>query len=111
MILMFAFIAPAKAQSNESPLELRNAMGTVLVSGLVGGVLGLSTLSFYDRPQDNIRNIFFGAGAGMILAAIVMTADVAQAPVPNAQLEDQNSFKIAPLITSEAAGLHLALKF
>lgn len=77
---------PAWAQqankNEDSPLEVRNSVSVILVSGLVGGVLGLSTLSFYDKPQDNIRNITFGAGAGLIVAVIYLTASAATQPPP-----------------------------
>jgi hypothetical protein len=60
-------------------------LGTILLVGLAGGLVGLSTLSFYDKPQDNIRNIFFGAGAGMIVATFATTFAVATSPVPVSQ--------------------------
>jgi hypothetical protein len=67
-------------QSGGVPKELepREAIGGILMAGLVGGILGLSTLSFYDKPQDNIRNISIGAGIGMIAAALYMTYNVSQ---------------------------------
>lgn len=90
---------PARAQSSgskddASPLEVRNSVSVILLSGLVGGVLGLSTLSFYDKPQDNIRNITFGAGAGLIAAVIFLTATAASQPPP---LEGKKaSLELAP---------------
>lgn len=74
------------AQKNDetNPYDTRQTVGTILLTGLAGGVLGLSTLSFYDQPQDHIRNITFGAGLGMIAAAIYLTANVAQTPPPQA---------------------------
>ena len=68
--------------ATNSPLEIKNAVGEVLLAGLVGGVLGLSTLPFYTNPEDNIRNIYFGAGAGAILMTLVMTLSVATSPIP-----------------------------
>jgi len=65
-----------------SPLEVRNSVSVILLSGLIGGILGLSTLSFYDKPQDNIRNITFGAGGGLIVAVIFLTASAATMPPP-----------------------------
>jgi hypothetical protein len=90
ILLFLVFVMPTPklwAQSGagpttESPLEIQNAVGNVLVAGLVGGVLGLSTLSFYPNPEDNIRNIYFGAGAGAILMTIYMTLTVATTPIP-----------------------------
>jgi len=94
--------------AGESPLQVRNAMGTILLSGLVGGIFGLSTLSFYDRPQDNIRNIFFGAAAGMIVATLTMTFDVATMPVDKAAGGDVT---LSPILDPETPGLFLSYKF
>jgi len=75
-------LAAQQTNSTIQALEPREAIGTILMSGLVGGILGLSTLSFYDQPQDNIRNISLGAGVGMIAAAIYMTYSVAESTKP-----------------------------
>ncbi len=102
--------ARAQQASNDptegSPLEVRNAMGTILLSGLVGGILGLSTLSFYSKPQDNIRNIFFGAGAGMIVATLWMTANVATSPLPSIE-----GTTWVPMLSPESAGVMLVHRF
>ena len=90
-----------------SPLEVRNAMGTILLSGLVGGILGLSTLSFYSEPQDNIRNIFFGAGAGMIIATLGMTFSVATSPLPSID----SAFHFVPLVSPSGGGLLVMHRF
>ncbi|MEO5667999.1 MAG: hypothetical protein ABIR96_08070 [Bdellovibrionota bacterium] len=74
-----------RAQQMPKELEPREAIGGLLMAGLVGGILGLSTLSFYDKPQDNIRNISIGAGVGMIASALYLTYSVAGA-VPAASL-------------------------
>ena len=108
----------AESSGDKSPLQLRNAMGTVLIAGLVGGVLGLSTLSFYDSPQDNIKNIFFGAGAAMMIATVMMTAEVADQPVPQAsifQFKSENGLKafIVPSYDplAKSGVLAMAMKF
>lgn len=63
-------------------MQPREAIGGILMAGLVGGILGLSTLSFYDQPQDNIRNITIGAGIGMIASALYLTYNVSQVAAP-----------------------------
>ncbi len=88
MLLFLGFNLQLRAQQRsgpvtESPLEVQNAVGDVLVAGLVGGMLGLSTLSFYSNPEDNIRNIYFGAGAGAIIMTLYMTFQVATSPIPS----------------------------
>ena len=40
---------------------------TVGFTGLAGGVIGLSTLSFIDRPGDHLSNIVVGTALGIIL--------------------------------------------
>jgi hypothetical protein len=93
-------------------IEPRNAVSVILMSGLVGGILGLSTLSFYERPQDNIRNITIGAGVGMISAALFMTYTVSQAPPPvGAQNLSSPDLKWAPVLSPEEVGLVASIKF
>ncbi len=87
-------------------IEPRNAVTVILMSGLVGGVLGLSTLSFYSRPQDNIRNITIGAGVGMIASAIFMTYTVSQTAVPQKTAQFQWAPTAGPSEWGLAAQLH-----
>lgn len=92
MVLMgvnfLAYQSPARAQAagenskSESPLEAREAVGTILVSGLLGGILGLSTLSFYKKPQDHVRNITLGAAAGVLISIVYITVEAASSPMP-----------------------------
>ncbi len=114
------FSPMAHAQQN-SPypqgMEPREAIGGILMSGLVGGILGLSTLSFYDRPQDNIRNITIGAGIGMIASALYLTYSVSQVPPPKAQFEIKEnsgtSWAVYPSYNYEdsTTGLGLRVQF
>jgi hypothetical protein len=83
-------LSAQQSSSQIQALEPREAIGSILISGLVGGILGLSTLSFYTRPQDNIRNISIGAGIGMIAAAIYMTYSVTESAA-SAQGRTMNS--------------------
>jgi hypothetical protein len=101
-----SFAQQGGAASSMSQIEPRNAVSVILMSGLVGGVLGLSTLSFYDRPQDNIRNITIGAGVGMISAALFMTYTVSQTQSPATR-----SLQWAPKVDGDGAGLVAQLHF
>lgn len=58
----------------------RKQIGTIIYAGLGGAVLGLSTLSFYGRPQDNLVNIGFGAAIGVMVGTIVVTYNAATNP-------------------------------
>ena len=48
-------------------------MATIVFSGLAGAVLGLSTLSFYGRPQDRLSNIAIGFALGIITGSVLVT--------------------------------------
>ena len=118
LILAMNPIHAQEKSDEKSPLDLRNTMGTVLIAGLVGGVLGLSTLSFYDKPQDHIKNIFFGAGGMMLVAAVLTTADVAEKGVPAAALLEkkyENGVRLAmnPIIDlqNQGAGVAVLMNF
>jgi hypothetical protein len=95
----------ARAQTISPALEPRQAIGTILMSGLVGGILGLSTLSFYTRPQDNIRNISIGAGVGIIASSLYLTYSVADEGTP------RSSSALLPHFDGESGGLAYALSF
>jgi hypothetical protein len=69
-ILIFSFTASAMAQQ-PAPVDAdattksrsggpRRQLATILFAGLGGSILGLSTLSFYGRPQDKLSNIAIG---------------------------------------------------
>lgn len=58
----------------------RRQISTIVYMGLAGAVLGLSTLSFYGRPQDHLTNIPIGFGAGVIIGTIYMTYQAATKP-------------------------------
>jgi hypothetical protein len=51
----------------------RKQLATIIFSGLGGAVLGLSTLSFYGRPQDNLNNIAVGFAVGVIVGTGYVT--------------------------------------
>ncbi len=110
LAIPLVFSQPLLAQSKDSgssPYDTRNTVGIILVSGLVGGVLGLSTLSFYERPQDHIRNITLGAGIGVIASALFLTINIAQLPPPTA-----GQWNLYPVIADEGAyALNFDMKF
>lgn len=51
----------------------KSSVSTVLLSGLAGGILGLSTLSFYKHPEDHINNIPVGAAIGLIFSTLYIS--------------------------------------
>ena len=58
----------------------RKQIAIIIFSGLAGGVLGLSTLSFYGRPQDHLSNIALGFAVGIITGTIYTTYNAATRP-------------------------------
>lgn len=58
----------------------RRQISTIVYMGLAGAVLGLSTLSFYGRPQDHLTNIPIGFGVGVIIGTVYMTYQAATDP-------------------------------
>ena len=51
-----------------------------VLAGLGGAILGLSTLSFYGRPQDYLANIAVGFAVGIIAGTVYVTYKAASEP-------------------------------
>jgi hypothetical protein len=58
----------------------RRHLANIVFAGLAGAVLGLSTLSFYGRPQDRLSNIAVGFAVGVIGGTIFSTYKAAAEP-------------------------------
>ena len=87
LILLQGFQSIAQEeQSGEQPPNViqkygpRRQISTIVYCGLAGAVLGLSTLSFYGRPQDKLTNIPIGFGLGVVVGTIYMTYQAAANP-------------------------------
>lgn len=52
-----------KGSFDESLQDLTLVMG----SGAVGAILGLSTLSFVDKPKDHFKNVAIGGALGIVI--------------------------------------------
>jgi hypothetical protein len=80
-VTSFAAGAPAGdkgAQTvGQSP---RKHLTNIVFAGLAGAILGLSTLSFYGRPQDKLSNIAVGFAIGVIGGAMYTTYKAAAEP-------------------------------
>ena len=84
-ILVFSQIGEAQQQASsggksEQSFGPRKQIATIIYCGLGGAVLGLSTLSFYGRPQDHMKNIYLGFGVGVVIGTIYMTYQAATNP-------------------------------
>lgn len=74
-------VAQAKTAAPQgAALGPRRQLATIIFAGLAGGVLGLSTLSFYGRPQDKLSNIPLGAAIGIITGVTYTTFKAATQP-------------------------------
>lgn len=58
----------------------RKQLATIVFSGLGGAVLGLSTLSFYGRPQEKLSNIVIGFAFGVFAGTAYVTYRAAKNP-------------------------------
>lgn len=73
----------AQMPAGEEKAELsgtRKQLATIVFAGLAGAILGLSTLSFYGRPQDHLENIAIGFAIGVIGGASYTTYKAATQP-------------------------------
>lgn len=57
-----------------------DALETVGISTGIGAVLGLSTISFYEKPTSHMKNAFVGAGLGAIVGIGVAAYLMATTP-------------------------------
>lgn len=58
----------------------RKQLATIVFAGLGGAVLGLSTLSFYGRPQEKLSNIVIGFAFGIFAGTAYVTYRAAKNP-------------------------------
>ena len=68
-----ALAQPSTGQNSARPFGPRKQVAVIIFSGLAGAILGLSTLSFYGRPQDKLANIPVGAAVGIIVGTTYST--------------------------------------
>jgi len=75
----FAYSQADKANEISTTGPRRN-LGYIVFAGVAGAIMGLSTLSFYGRPQDRLSNIAVGAAIGVIGGALYTTYKAATEP-------------------------------
>lgn len=57
----------------EKASKTRENLVIIMISGLFGSLLGLSTVSFYKRPERSLSNISLGFTFGVLGAALSLT--------------------------------------
>tara|TARA_B110001454_G_scaffold219198_1_gene251585 strand:+ start:165945 stop:166322 length:378 start_codon:yes stop_codon:yes gene_type:complete len=62
-LMLLVSAAPTWAQSQSS---FKRTTATILFASIGGGILGLSTLSFYGKPQEHTDNITTGVAVGLL---------------------------------------------
>ena len=87
LAIVFQGGTPALAQQRQQPKDQksitvgpRRQLATIIFAGLAGAILGLSTLSFYGRPQDKLENIGIGLAVGIISGTVYTTYKAATQP-------------------------------
>ncbi len=66
------------AKEDDLIASTQNDILLVAGAGVGGAVLGLSTLSFYDKPSRHLANIWTGAAIGIIAGVVVVALMHAQ---------------------------------
>lgn len=78
--LMTLNVALAQEETAEDDI-IKNTQNDILIvagAGVGGAVLGLSTLSFYDKASKHISNVWTGAAIGIIAGVIFVAYSSAQ---------------------------------
>ena len=94
LFIVFVLVVPQVSMAQiEGEREMvtvspRKQLATIIFFGLAGAVLGLSTLSFYGRPQDKLKNIPIGFAFGVLGGVTYTTYQTATQPYQN--YEDQS---------------------
>lgn len=83
LLLALSFLLPSLAMAQDAQSEdiIANTQSDIILvgaAGVGGAVLGLSTLSFYDKPSRHVSNIWTGAAVGIIAGVIVVALTHAQ---------------------------------
>ena len=86
LAMVFAILTSHTAfAQNERDSELvtqgpSKHLSKIVFAGLAGAILGLSTLSFYGRPQDKLSNIAVGFAIGVIGGTLFTTYKAVDEP-------------------------------
>ncbi len=116
-IVVLAIFFSSFAQAQQPPEEEskskygpRKQLATIIFCGLGGAVLGLSTLSFYGRPQDKLVNIAIGFGIGVIGGTVFTLYQMTSQPKEVYGLNMGQPESLAMLDSAGQSGRHFSSK-
>lgn len=111
MLLSLSIASPSLAQGSRGGEQRstlsgpRKQLATIVFAGLGGAVLGLSTLSFYGRPQEKLSNIVIGFALGIFAGTAYVTYKAAKNPQELYGLDFHQQLVIPELEASQAYAL------
>lgn len=96
LLVLTVLASPVSWAADDGPMtrdkvvsaRLRRQVRTIFLGGLAGGILGMSLLSFYGRPQDKLTMIPMGAGLGLIIGTVYSTAEMVRYPREHIGMND-----------------------
>lgn len=97
-LLLTIFVSPALAQDEYDIVKnTQDDIMLIAAAGASGAVLGLSTLSFVEKPSKHVSNIWTGGALGIIAGVIFVAYNSAQKNSEELQssLEFNSSERIA----------------
>ncbi len=78
LVLQILCVSNVFAQSEDDFVKsTQQDLLLVAGGGVAGAIIGLSTLSFYDKPSKHISNIWTGAAIGVIAGVVYVVYDSA----------------------------------
>ena len=88
LIVSLAFPAYAQQPQDQPQVSsewtsgpgIKKHVATIIYTGLAGFILGLSTLSFYGRPQDQLTNVTYGLAGGVVVGTVYVAYQAASNP-------------------------------
>jgi hypothetical protein len=84
----------ADTQTQTSVTSFRRGVATVILCGVGGAVLGISTLSFYGDPQNHVSNITAGLVLGLIGGGTYLGMQASDASKESATLDPLQEIKM-----------------
>lgn len=94
LLALQLLIGVAFAQDDGDDNLVKNTQNDILLvaaAGAAGAVLGLSTLSFVDKPSRHLSNVWTGAALGVIAGVIFVAYNSAQRGQEDLQSDEEAS--------------------